>query len=116
LWEKYLGAATRDAAPAKGLRQLAAALEKLPEPATPAIVASGGQITFELQGRPYVTAGITKEQLLATFDLAPKVDKKAGEGASKKVLAEFGGALSRTVLTEEQGERYLVRLREILES
>ncbi len=87
--------------------------EAPPTPAPPPPPATRGT-TFEINGVSYHTAGITKAQLQQALKLAPKVDAKHGKGyATKLILAEFQ-VQTRVDLTEEQAERYLVRLGEIL--
>jgi phage recombination protein Bet len=68
--------------------------------------------TFEIQGRPYTTAGLTRDQLLESFNLVKRCEDMAGEGSSVRIFAElFPGRKSRTQLTKAEGDRYRRALR-----
>ena len=68
-----------------------------------------------INGKKYMTLGITAEQLLETFTLSAAVDHKTGHGTAAELLAKEFGLKTRVDLTQERGERYLIRLREIAE-
>lgn len=70
-------------------------------------------VSFEINGLQYTTAGITKEQMIQTFTLAPKADRAmGGKKVAKQILEEEFKVGSRKDLTAEQAERYLIRLQE----
>jgi hypothetical protein len=69
------------------------------------------QLTFEIQGRPYTTNGITKEQLLETFRLAPLADAAHGKNAAAKILIQDFKCDTRVDLTFEQAEKYIQLLK-----
>lgn len=74
---------------------------------------SDDRLRFEIKGRVYETNGITKEQLLETFRLAPLVDAAKGKNAAAKLLLEnFKGVETRLDLGEEQAVEYIAILRE----
>ena len=76
--------------------------------------ASSAKTTFTINDHQYETAGINKDQMLACFRLAETIKKKMkGAGLDKALLKNEFGLASRTRLTEEQAEKYLVRLSEI---
>ena len=70
---------------------------------------------FQIGRQVFATNGITKEQMLATFKLVPRVDTKHGKdyAAANVLLKEFGCS-SRTELTNEAAGRFIIRLQEIL--
>jgi hypothetical protein len=72
--------------------------------------------SFEMNGTQYMTNGITKEQLKDTFRLAPQVDRKKGKGTAAKLLRTEFAYEHRVDLSSEEAERYLIRLREIVEN
>jgi hypothetical protein len=72
---------------------------------------SDDKLRFEIAGRHYETDGITKDQLLETFRLAPLVDAKKGKNAAAKILLNDFKCDTRTDLTEETGARYIARLK-----
>jgi len=72
---------------------------------------------FELNGVAYQTNGVTKDQMLAMFDLGPKANKKQGDkGYDKKMLQAEFGVTTRKDLTAEGAERYIIRLTEVIEA
>jgi hypothetical protein len=84
-------------------------------PAAPLQVVEEYTVSFEMNGTQYMTNGITKDQLKESFKLAPQVDRKAGKGTAAKLLHREFAREHRVDLTREEADRYLVRLREILE-
>ena len=82
-----------------------------PEAQAPAIQPT----RFQIGRQVFATNGITKEQMLATFKLVPRVDAKHGKdyAAANVLLKEFGCS-SRTELTNEAAGRFIIRLQEIL--
>jgi hypothetical protein len=69
-----------------------------------------------INGKAYMTAGCTAEQLLKAFTLSAAVDAKAGKETAAWVLMKEFGLKTRVDLTAEMAERYLLRLREIVEN
>jgi len=99
--------------------------EDVTPPTVPPSAESGeasppARVTFQIGPKTYETAGMTKEQMLRSFKLAEAVNKAAklkGQGdLAHAMLAKEFGVVSRTELTEEQAERFLVRLREVAEA
>lgn len=70
---------------------------------------------FTINGNPYRTKGITETQLRATVDLVKAVDAKHGRNAAATMLFKEFAVMTRSDLTHEQAERYLVRLGEMAE-
>ncbi len=87
-----------------------------PSPTPPAETPSGprslqpGQVSFELNGQPVVTNGITKPTLLKTYKMGAQLDELTQKGAAKDLLGREFGAEHRAELTEEAGERYVREL------
>ena len=106
-WEAFLGLV------GVGIDQKAT-LPVEPEPIQPAppVVAPQGKIRFTIGKTPYETAGITRDQMLSSFDLETQVEKKQ-KGLTRTILKSFKVA-HRWELTEEQGEQFLIRLSETL--
>ena len=73
-------------------------------------------VTFDLNGVNYQTKGITKELLLETFQLVPAVNKKRGKKYAEGLLKAEFGVETRKDLTEEDAQKYIVRLTELLEA
>lgn len=73
------------------------------------------QITFQIQGKDYVTNGITAPQLLKTFDLCPKLDRLHGKDYTKGILKRMFSRDSRTELTEPQAVKFIALLEKDLE-
>ena len=48
-----------------------------------------------------------------SFDLVPKVDRQLGKDYCRELLKSEFSVVSRSDLTEEMAERFLVRLQEI---
>ena len=72
---------------------------------------------FELNGVTYMTAGITKDQMLRLFGLCTRANKKTGQkDYDKKMLREEFGVTTKKDLTKEAAERYEVRLKEVVEA
>ena len=67
-------------------------------------------LTFELNGKPVVTAGITKETILKAFKLGALADELAGNGTAKNLLGSEFGVEHRHELTEPQGKAYVTAL------
>lgn len=88
--------------------------EIIPSP-EPAPVAPPGRVAFLIGKSTYETAGITAEQMLKTFDLAPKVDKARGKNTAAVLLKEEFGVGTRKDLTAEAADKYLVRLQELVD-
>lgn len=82
-----------------------------PAPAAPA-PAPRDKVRFTIGKTPYETAGITRDQMLSSFDLETQVEKKQ-KGLTRTILKSFKVA-HRWELTEEQGEQFLIRLSEAL--
>ena len=70
---------------------------------------------FEIKKVQYATHGMTKAQMLRSFDLVPLVNKKQGKGYAEDLLHTEFKHVSRVELDEETAERYLLRLKEIAE-
>lgn len=96
-------------APAPAAEAAAAADEAVVAGSPPASTAS---TTFDINGHQYTTAGITKAQLIDVFKLTPKVDKAKGKDTARTILLNEFQVQTRVDLTEEQAEKYLIRLRE----
>lgn len=73
-----------------------------------------GAVTFELNGTPVVTAGITKETILKAFKLSALADEVGGKGTAKNLLGAQFGVTSRTELNEGQGKAYVAELTKII--
>jgi hypothetical protein len=70
--------------------------------------------TFQIAKANYSTAGMTEQQMRLSFDLVPQVDRKLGKDACREMLKTEFGVVSRSDLTEEAAEKFLIRLQEIL--
>jgi hypothetical protein len=68
---------------------------------------------FTIAKAEYHTAGMTEQQMRQSFDLVPAVDRKLGKDYCRGLLKDEFGVVSRSDLTEETAERFLVRLQEI---
>ena len=73
-----------------------------------------GALTFELNGNPVVTAGITKETILKAFKLGALADELAGKGTAKNLLGSHFGVEHRQELTEPAGRAYVAELTQIV--
>jgi len=91
------------------------AVAQPPQPKEDQTAATGRQ-KFTLNGAEYNTAGMTKEQLLASFDLVRKVDAKHGKNSSAILLMKEFKVATRNDLDEETAEKFLIRLGEVLEA
>mgnify|MGYP001588855778 CR=1 FL=1 len=69
-------------------------------------------LRFTIGKTPYETAGMTRDQMLSSFDLERQVEKKQ-KGLTQMIIKSFGVA-HRWQLTAEQGEQLLIRLSETL--
>lgn len=69
---------------------------------------------FTIAKAHYTTHGMTEAQMRESFRLVPLVDQKMGKDYAREVLKGEFGAVTRTDLTEEGAERFLIRLGEIL--
>ena len=79
-----------------------------PSQATPKTVFTVGTQRFE-------TNGINRAQMMELFKLYPRVAKKYGQEKAADVLKNEFHLEHRADLTEEQAERYTIRLKEMLE-
>jgi len=70
--------------------------------------------TFTISKSNYSTAGMTEQQMRQSFDLVPQVDRKIGKDYCRELLKTEFSVVSRSDLTEDRAERYLIRLQEIL--
>lgn len=77
--------------------------------------AKPNKLTFTVGKQVFETNGITRATLMELFKICPRVGKKYGAEKPAEVLKKEFGLEHRTDLTEEQSERYLIRLREMLE-
>ena len=68
---------------------------------------------FVIAQSNYSTAGMTKAQMMSSFDLVRQVNEKRGKGTAEAMLKDEFGFVSRSDLTEAQAEQYLVRLTEL---
>lgn len=87
-----------------------------PQEVTPAMSVPDPACVFELNGVQYQTKGITKELLLDTFKLVPQVNKKKGKKYAEGLLETEFGVKTRKDLTLEEAEKYIARLKELLEA
>ena len=78
-----------------------------PEPPPPL---APGMVSFTLNNREMVTAGVTKEQFLKIVKLSAQVDQLCGKGAAKDLLGRECGVEHRTELTEAGAATYLAIL------
>ena len=81
-------------------------VRELPPP-TPKTIFTVGTQRFE-------TNGINRQQMMELFKLYPRVAKKWGQEKAADVLKNEFHLEHRADLTEEQAERYEIRLREML--
>lgn len=87
--------------------------EPAPAPA-PAVSKPQAKLRFSIGKATFETAGITKEQMSATFHLVPKVDAKHGKDYSASLLVKEFGVVSRNELDAEAAGKFIIRLQEIL--
>ena len=73
------------------------------------------KLTFTVGKQVFETNGITRATLMELFKICPRVGKKYGADKPREMLIKEFGVEHRTDLTEEQAERYTIRLREMLE-
>lgn len=86
-----------------------------PSPAgTPVEALRPGAVTFEINGKPVITAGITKDTILKAFKLGALADELAGKGTAKNLLGTEWGVEHRDELTEPQGKAYVTALTKII--
>jgi hypothetical protein len=71
------------------------------------------QVRFQIGKANYTTAGMTKEQMVQSFDLVTKVNNKHGKGTAEALLKNEFGVVTRADLTFDNAEKYLTRLTEI---
>ena len=71
--------------------------------------------TFTVGSQVFETNGINRAQMMELFKLYPRVAKKYGQEKAAAVLKNEFHLEHRDGLTEEQAERYTIRLREMLE-
>lgn len=94
--------------------------EMTPKPTAVGINPETGEVAparttrFVLNKANYTTAGITEAQMLDSFKQVPLVDKKMGKDYARDLLKREFGVVSRSDLTEDAAEKYLIRLGEIL--
>jgi hypothetical protein len=73
-------------------------------------------VAFEIGTQQFHTCGITRKQMLALFDLAPKYNRALKQkGADKDVLAREFGLEHRADLTEAQAGQFITLLQRGLE-
>jgi hypothetical protein len=80
-----------------------------PEPTKPETGAS-----FEVNGVTYRTAGVTKNQFMSILKLCGRVDRAKGRDYAKNLLLKEFEIQTRVDLTEENAERFIIRLQEVL--
>ena len=80
-----------------------------PAPSTPKTVFTVGSQRFE-------TNGINRQQMMELFKLYPRVAKRYGQEKAANVLRNEFKLEHRADLTEEQAERYEIRLKEMLDA
>ena len=73
------------------------------------------KLTFTVGKQVFETNGITRGTLMELFKICPLLGKKYVAETPSEVLRKEFGLEHRTDLTEEQGERFLIRMREMLE-
>jgi hypothetical protein len=71
--------------------------------------------TFTVGSQVFETNGINRAQMMDLFKLYPRVAKKYGQEKAADVLKNEFNLEHRADLTEEQAERYTIRLQEMLE-
>ena len=71
--------------------------------------------TFTVGSHVFETNGINRAQMMELFKLYPRVAKKYGQEKAADVLKNEFGLEHRADLTEEQAERYTIRLKEMLD-
>ena len=71
--------------------------------------------TFTVGSQVFETNGINRAQMMELFKLYPRVAKKWGQEKAADVLKNEFHLEHRADLTEEQAERYTIRLQEMLE-
>jgi hypothetical protein len=71
-------------------------------------------VSFTYGGKLHVTQGITMEQMVKTYELAPAVDKRIRKGYARellgKILRKPPAESSRNDLTEAQAAKFLTVL------
>jgi len=70
-------------------------------------------VKFSIGKQQFETAGITRKQMVYLFDICHKVGKKYGAAKLREVLVKEFGVEHRADLTEEQAERYTIRMLEM---
>ena len=85
----------------------------VPDPLDAGHIPQAHVVQFEIKKVQYATRGMTKAQMLRSFDLVPLVNKKLGKGYAESMLRGEFKHVSRSELDEETAERYLLRLAEI---
>jgi len=73
------------------------------------------KLTFTVGQQKFETNGITRAQLMELFKICPRVGKKCGAAKPAEILRKEFGLEHRVDLTEEQAERYYIRMREMME-
>ena len=66
--------------------------------------------TFDIAGKTYHTAGITKDLLMKAFKFSEQLDQLDGKGMAIKILGVELGVEHRTELTKESGQKYVALL------
>ena len=88
------------------------AQEQAPPAAPPEAPAQ--PVTFMIGASEYQTHGITKAQMVRTFELVPQVTRAKGKDYARGLLAEMLGMdpaqVSRNLLTEAQAEVFIAKL------
>jgi hypothetical protein len=67
-------------------------------------------LEYEINGQKFQTAGITRDQMLATFKLLPLVNRKHGKGTGEQMLQALFGVTTRSMLTQAQAGEYIKAL------
>lgn len=67
---------------------------------------------FDLNGQHFVTKGITRKQMLESFELVGAIHSKK-KGVAAKILHDEYGVATRSDLTTSEAEKYLARLRQV---
>jgi hypothetical protein len=105
--------------PAEGTIQVSEAVDQ-PERVAAEAPAGGREtaavspeLEVTINNHIFKTRGTTKAQLLDLFALEPRVEK-IQKGLTKAILKKEFGVDHRIELTADQGDQYLIRLREIL--
>jgi len=71
---------------------------------------------FTIAKATYSTAGMTEAQMRASFDLVRQINERYGKGTAEGMLRDEFKVSTRSDLTEEAAEKYLIRLVEMKEA